>query len=62
LVGIVTEMAWTLTAAPEMLLVTVKGMMPGAMPPIGFSMGVVIFRVMPKMSIWSGLGLGPQGV
>jgi len=54
-VRIVMGIVWTLPGA-----VTVKGIMPWAMPPIGFSMGVVIFRVMLKMWIW--FGLGAQGV
>jgi len=41
---------------PEMLMVTVKGMMPCAMPTIGLSMGVAISWVFLKMWIWSGLG------
>jgi hypothetical protein len=54
-------MAWTHTGVPEMLLVvTVKAMMLGAMPSIGLSMGVVIFRVMLEMRI--GVGLGAEGV
>ena len=54
-VPIVTGMLWTLPVMPEMLT-----MMPRAMPPIGISTGVVISRVIIKMSIWS--GLGAQGV
>ena len=59
-VRIVTGMLWTYTGAPEMLLVTVKGMMPLAMPPIGISTRVMVFRVRPKRWIW--FGLGAQGV
>jgi hypothetical protein len=53
-------MVWTHTGAPEMLIVAVKAMMLGAMPSIGLSMGVVIFRVMLEMRI--GVGLGAEGV
>ena len=59
-VHIVTGIVWTLIRAPEMLMVTVRGMMPWAMPPIGISMGLLIVRVMLKLWIWS--GLGAQGV
>jgi hypothetical protein len=41
-------------------MVMAKGMIPWAMPPIGFSIGVVIFPVMLEMRKWS--GLGAQGV
>jgi hypothetical protein len=60
LVHIVTGMVRTHTGAPEILIVTVKGMRLGAMPPIGISVGVVIFRVILEMRI--GFGLGAQGV
>ncbi len=50
IVGIVSP----LIGMPELLMMTVKAMMFWAMPPIGFSMGVVIW------SIW--VGLGTQGV
>ena len=43
-----------------MLLVIVIGMMLFAMPPIGISTRVVVFRVRPKRWIW--VGLGAQGV
>lgn len=49
---------WTLTGAPERLLVTVKAMMLWAMPLIGLSMGVVIIRVSKR---WIWVGLGAQG-
>ena len=58
-VHIVTGTVWTHKGAPEMLMVTAKGMMLWAMP-IGISIGVVIFRVMLKIWIW--FGLGAQGV
>ena len=45
--------------APVIIPVTVKGMMPGAIPAIGVSMGVVIIRVRLKRLIW--FGLGAQG-
>ena len=50
---------WTPIGAPEILPVTVKGMRPSTMPPIGISMGVVIIRVRLKRWIW--FGLGAQG-
>ena len=59
-VPILMGMVWTHTGAPEMLIVAVKAMMLGAMPSIGLSMGVVIFRVMLEMRI--GVGLGAEGV
>lgn len=40
-----TGIVWTHTGAPEILLVTVKGMRPRTMPAIGIPPGVVIFRV-----------------
>jgi hypothetical protein len=56
LMHIGTGIAWTHTGAPEILLVTVKGMRPRTMPPIGIPMGVVIIRVRLKRWIWFGLG------
>jgi len=55
LMHIRTGIVWTLTGVPERLPVTVTAMMLGAMPLIGLSMGVVIFRVNSRW-IWSGLG------
>jgi len=51
MVPIVMGTVGTPPGVPEM-----PTMMPGAMPPIGISTGVVISRVITKMSIWSGLG------
>ena len=55
LMHIGTGIVWPHTGAPEMLIVTVKGMRPWAMPPIGISMGMVIIRLRLKRGIWSGL-------
>jgi hypothetical protein len=59
LMHIGTGIVWTHTRAPEILLVTVKGLRPWTMPSIGISMGVVIIRVRLKRWIW--FGLGAQG-
>jgi hypothetical protein len=56
-VAILTGMMWSVTGAPETLLAVLKAMGPWAIPPIGISMGVVIFRVS-----WIWVGLGAQGV
>lgn len=58
-VHIGTAIVWTPPVVPAILLVTVKVMRPGALPPIGISMGVVIIRVTLKRWIW--VGLGAQG-
>jgi hypothetical protein len=47
------------TGAPELLLVVVIPMRPGAMPPIGLPMGPVILLV--RFKTWIGVRLGPQG-
>ena len=50
-VPIVTGMVRASAAAPELLIVTVKVMMPFAIPAMGFSMGVVVW-----------FGLAAQGI
>ena len=59
MVRIVTVMVWTHTGTPEILPVTVKGIMLLAMPPMGISTRVVIFWVRTTWWIW--FGLGAQG-
>ncbi len=53
-----TGMVRTPTGVPEILPVTVKVTMPGAIPAIGMAMGVVIIRAVIRL-IW--VGLGAQG-
>jgi hypothetical protein len=50
-------MVRTRTGAPELLLVAVIPMRPGAVPPIGIPMGAVIILVIR----WIGVRLGAQG-
>lgn len=57
----ISMVAVTPKGVPEMLAVMAIAMMPGARPLMVLSMVTVfIFRVMPEMRIW--VGLGPQGV
>jgi hypothetical protein len=51
-----TGMFWPLTGAPVIIPVT---LMPGAIPPMGIAMGVVIIGLRLKRWIW--FGLGAQG-